>query len=402
MLKAYPGALLFLGVLLPYIAFASAGVFIAVKEFSAALTPHLDGRPLTRSKRKLVVGSWLGVLLGIAVAIGVYGYLGYAFGGSFLSRLPEGERSPVFKYMFVVVLIAICLRGLRDHRLNYLEYRKRTNFRVWLRGMQDNGLGAAHEYYLAGWVFREVREAVSVTMIFGVLKVVVIAMTAGQNQGSISSSDWGSMGAGVAAVVAVFLLRALFMRLWLVVRPDYGLADLCTNPAVLRMPPAARSAPTTFSMHSPSAWRGQEHEDSFKIASLLEWCVRRAHGRYAAHDYDRLVLAGRRLAQSLRLNALNVRSDDQRSGQAYEERRFLALQLATARDPLIFADRVAEMAANDPVPPELPRRRAARVVEAVSNGINVHWPAVKIVAIVAAIALLIWSGKLMDAVGLLK
>ena len=122
------------------------------------------------------------------------------------------------------------------------------------------------------------------------------------------------------------------------------------------------------------------------IVSLVEWSVRRAQGR---------------LAQSLRSSGL-----DAEGGQAalaiYAERKFLALQLSTGRDPLKFVDRIAELSAGEPDPPELPRRRSARVVESISGVINVHWPAVKIIAVVLVLALLLASGKLTDAIGLLK
>ncbi|WNV83458.1 hypothetical protein [Umezawaea sp. Da 62-37] len=135
---------------------------------------------------------------------------------------------------------------------------------------------------------------------------------------------------------------------------------------------------------------------------MLEWSVRRAQGRHAQHHYDALVLAARRLAQSFRLKALQITNETDEVAAAYEERKFLALQLATGRDPLNFVNRIAEMTQDDPEPPELPRRRAARLVESISGAINVHWPALKTVAIVVVLAWLVWSGKLMDAVGLLK
>ena len=64
---------------------------------------------------------------------------------------------------------------------------------------------------------------------------------------------------------------------------------------------------------------------------ITAWSVRRVQGRYAPHHYSEIVLAARRLAQSFRLNALAAESER----GPYGEKKFLALQLTTGRDPMV-------------------------------------------------------------------
>jgi hypothetical protein len=234
---------------------------------------------------------------------------------------------------------------------------------------------------------------------YGLITLVVLVATQGERP--IERPDWMRMGAVFAATITVSVLRRIVLHVRVVLRPESGLADLCTNPPVLREHRKPERHESRFRLYRPGSWRDQDHEDSFKIASLIEWSVRRAQGRFAQHDYEKIVLAARRLAQSLRLKALQARTDKD-TGAVYEERKFLALQLTTSRNPMYFVERIAEVTEGEPEPPELPRRRAARFVEAFSSSISLHWPTVKIVGLALAIIVFLVLGRLADAVGLLK
>ncbi|MDX8029399.1 hypothetical protein SK803_04215 [Lentzea sp. BCCO 10_0856] len=408
-LTRYGAILLLFAMMLAYSAFAHFGLFMALGEYAAALTPQVDGRPFVMPRRKLIRASWTGVAAGVAIALTGYAALAERVGEVFLLRLPESERRIGFKIFVIVALMYVAFKSLRSLRASYLAYRQGTNFRIWLRGVSDNGLSAAHVTYLHGWVYRAIGSVLSTVSMCGLFILAVLVAAPGKSD-AFSRSDGIRVGAVLAGVVTLSLLRKLLVQLWTVLRPESALADLCTRTTIAYRVPQKRekqkkSQPAKherrFVLHRPGAWRDEQHEDSFKIASLIEWSVRRAQGRFAQYDYEQIVLTARQLAQSLRLNALQV-ADGPAADIAYQERRFLALQLTTSRNPLDFVERIGVMTAGDPEPPVLPRRRAARFVESLSGGINVHWPTLKTLGIVVAIIAFLFFGRFTDAVGLLK
>ena len=397
-LEAYGAALLVLLLLLCASALPAMGFAIALRDYVSLLTPRL-----TEHWSPLGEWTYAGLRGGIGFGLLFSGFgfalVGSGLAGLYLSGLPAGSRSAVFPWLVAIAFMYPFVRELRSIRSDYLAYRRSADFRVWIRGVPKVGLCAAHEYYLMGWRNRVIGDAFSLTTLCGFVGLGLLVVAKVWGRVPMDRRGWIVLGASLLAALTVPVVRGVVTRSWVALRPEYGLADLCTRPGRPRAP-VGEAPPTFFVVHRPGAWRGSLHEDSFKIAKLVEWSVRRAQERYAPHHYDEIVLAARRLAQSFRLNAL--RGDTEAGGAAHEERKFLALQLTTGRDPLAFVGRIAELTAGEPDPPELPRARAARVVEALSGAINVHWPAVKIVAVLLALVLLVSSGKLMDAVGLLK
>ncbi|HEX8868425.1 MAG TPA: hypothetical protein VF821_22390 [Lentzea sp.] len=339
------------------------------------------------------------VAFGLVLGAACYVFVGYVLGNNFLLNVSARYR-PVFElfpWAIAAGSVALFVTRSLSIRSEYLAYRRSADFRVWIRGMLGNGLHVAHAYYAMGWRNRAVGEAFSLATTYAGMSVGLLALSHAPDEAPIGRGGWIALGASAAALMTVPLVGAAVTRLWVIFRPEYGLADLCTRIASTSASKDSDEEGRPV-VHRPGAWREKKHEDSFKIAKLIEWSVRRGQGRYAPHHYNELVLAARRLAQSFRLNALATESERGLLG----EKKFLALQLTTGRNPMDFVGRIGELTAGEPDPPELPRARAARVVEAVSSAINVHWPALKIVAVVLALVLLVGSGKLVDAVGLLK
>lgn len=372
---------------------AVVGGNIVIAALASALSPRASARQPSRNRFRRLAGSWVGVAVGAAVVILTYGMAGAWLGTTFaIAADAETASAEPFMTFTGAVVGSIQVSKFRD---DYLDYRRHTDFRLWARHGGSRPLAAAHGYYLAGWR----RHAVAQALSFSILVVVLIVVFKALNQ-TVDDFDLAGLTAGVTVVVALLVAKRLAIGVWTVVRPDHELIRLCTVPT-----PRGTAVSTTGigeqALTRPGRWRSTEHRVSFRVAYLLEWCLRNMAGRFARDQREVLVAAGCAIAESLRTHAVDA-DQSAANREAFRRRLFFAVQLATARDPLRFVNPILELTLGEPDPPPLPRRRAARLLENASGVVNQHWPSLKAVFVVAALGALLVFGKFTDMLGLLK
>lgn len=372
---------------------AVIGGHVVIAAYATALSPRASATRTSRNRILRRTGSWAGVVLGTLVMISTYGVAGTLLGGMLLvSTDPEDVPATQFMAFSGAVVGAIQAGKCRE---GYLDYRRQSDFRLWVAHAGSRPPAAAHGYYFTGWRRHEVVRALS----FSILIVTSIVVVKALNQ-AVQDFDLVQLAVGLAVVVTLLGVQRLAIGVWTVVRPGHELIRLCTMPTPGRTE-AVTTGPGGYTLTRPGRWRSTEHRVSFRVAYLLEWCLRNTTGRFARDQREVLVAASCSIAESLRTHAINAdQSTEQRD--AFRRRLFFALQLATARDPLRFVDPVLELTFGEPDPPPLPRRRATRLLENASGVVNQHWPSLKAVFVVGALVALLIFGKFTDVLGLLK
>lgn len=275
--------------------------------------------------------------------------------------------------------------GWRDYR----EYEKRTNLRVWQWHVDGGSLAEVHRYYLGGRIRTVVDQRFGYAIVTASVVFLVQAVVEGAHRPFVAAL--GAIGPAVGAIAVLVVIRRLFLAVWSSVRPDLELMELCTSTALCSLDGTRRP---TF---RPAGWRNSAHRDSFRMAELIERCLSTMPRYFARDDMDKVSEAGRKIAESLRLNALRTGDD----ADAFQERMVLGVLLVTSEDPLRYVPPIMELTREQETPPDPARRRFSRLAEAMNSTITTYWSSIRILLLVAGIVLYLAFNRYTELAALL-
>jgi hypothetical protein len=378
------------------------GTKIILVEYATFLSPRASPTRIIRNRAWRWGRFCYGTAIGLAIAVAGIGIAALTVGSLFNNIAPSELESAGFRVFVGTFVAAYWARFVWICLVDYMNYRNETNFRIWFTSVHDRPLAIAHRYYFLGWTFHATEKAMRAIAQLGI-GIAAMAFVAGaihDERGLNASSDWMKLGAALGAAVLITVFRRVALEVWTFLRPEFELSNLCTAPTS-RLDSRSAQEKIKLKVNRPGDWRDPSHRGDFRVADLVEWCSRSMRGKFAQDNFDQILLAVRRITESLRLHALDLDASET-SQRDFQLRRFYALQIVTKRNPMDVVAAIAELTKDEPEPPQLPKRRAARVVESVSSAINQHWPAFKVVLALIAIIVLVAFGKYTDILGLLK
>jgi len=354
--------------------------------------------PSKRWRRKL--GAAVGLLCMSAFYVGINAVIGNLLAVKVVNMLPPGEESigtgVGVGAGFFLVSTGRILRARRE----YLEFRKFANFRAWVRRIDANGIAAAHSYYISGWVQHQLEErwflAVFMTMFVYILRVVAQAPA----HGDWAARDWVNLGEVVGLWVALVIVKRMIFAAWIAVRPDRELIATCMllTPKILDSS-KDEEVPRQMAMR-PGRSRNSSHTAGFRAAELVENCLSGMGRRFSRDAMERVLDAGRRIAESLRMNALHA-EDSIDAFREFQDQLILALRVVTSFDPVEYVAPIFELTAGQSEPPAIQRRKFAKIAESINDGIGKYWSSFRVLLLVAGILFFVVLGRFSEVAGLL-
>ncbi|MEV6241025.1 hypothetical protein [Lentzea sp. NPDC051838] len=387
--------------LLLLLALANLGFRFTLKECVETSTRRLKEKGRARSLEQYRKDN-AGRLAGLLLAAFGYGLTARIIAGSIaIQPWPAGSDSTNWYIPVYLVTAALYLDKVLSLNRDYRAYRESTNFRLWFRSARTEAPRVADLYFYAGWIRRHMEQSCAGAQATIVALLVLRFILSANKYPSGDPRMFAALPLTIASIVAVIVLKRLVLTAWTALRPDLELAAIATVPFPEERwrKPKAGSA---IAYVRPGNWRTPSHFASFRAAECVELCVRAVKNRLASDQGEKVELAARKIAEALRLRSLHV-EESLENKKLFCEQLFYSLRLVTGSDPVAAVEPIRMLTLSHPhPPPPLAPRRALRAIEVIVGAINVHWPPLKVILIVAAIIVILLAGKQTDILTLLK
>lgn len=147
-------------------------------------------------------------------------------------------------------------------------------------------------------------------------------------------------------------------------------------------------------------WRSDWHRRSFSAASALDRCLPGFQRILGSKDCDLVISTAKKLANSLRQAGIAATTEAGRHDVL--SMHCAAVSLLASDYPVGTAEKVGKLVHKFPNPIGVGQRRYVRILGALSEQTQRHWPTFRIVLVCAVIIYLTTTGKLSEIVKLIK